>query len=156
LFLVKIIKKKGYKPFQCRTCQRRFSEATVMTAHVRTHTGERPFGCDQCEKKFAVATALTIHRRLHSGEKPYPCRHKSCSKTFSESSNLTKHVSEVILTSLLIYLNAFIRCVSIQAKSLLNVPSRPATRRFQEQIYFLDIQKCITIIKQNNDMIYLF
>lgn len=35
--------------------------------------------------------ALTIHKRTHNGDKPFKCN--QCDKAFSESSNLSKHVS---------------------------------------------------------------
>ena len=35
--------------------------------------------------------ALTIHKRMHNGDKPFRC--PRCDKAFSESSNLSKHVS---------------------------------------------------------------
>ena len=35
--------------------------------------------------------ALTIHKRMHNGDKPFKC--PQCDKAFSESSNLSKHVS---------------------------------------------------------------
>lgn len=35
--------------------------------------------------------ALTIHKRTHNGDKPFKC--PQCDKAFSESSNLSKHVS---------------------------------------------------------------
>jgi hypothetical protein len=83
----------GAKPFQCQTCHKRFSESTMVVQHMRTHTGEKPFKCDQCQKDFSVSAALTIHKRVHTGEKPFACRYQTCTKRFSESSNLTKHVS---------------------------------------------------------------
>lgn len=83
----------GAKPFQCQMCHKRFSESNMVVQHMRTHTGEKPFKCDQCQKGFSVSAALTIHKRVHTGEKPFACRFQSCTKRFSESSNLTKHVS---------------------------------------------------------------
>jgi hypothetical protein len=37
--------------------------------------------------------ALTIHKRMHNGDKPFKCT--QCDKAFSESSNLSKHVSPI-------------------------------------------------------------
>ena len=40
--------------------------------------------------------ALTIHKRMHNGDKPFKC--PQCDKAFSESSNLSKHVSRKFLS----------------------------------------------------------
>ena len=40
--------------------------------------------------------ALTIHKRMHNGDKPFKC--PQCEKAFSESSNLSKHVSSRLST----------------------------------------------------------
>lgn len=84
----------GAKPFMCQVCERYFSEKNIMTQHMRTHTGEKPFKCEECDRSFSVSASLTIHRRVHSGEKPFACKYLACNKRFSESSNLTKHVSK--------------------------------------------------------------
>ena len=44
--------------------------------------------------------ALTIHKRMHNGDKPFKC--PQCDKAFSESSNLSKHVSLQLLNSYLL------------------------------------------------------
>ncbi|CAD6968695.1 unnamed protein product [Tilletia controversa] len=85
----------GDRPHQCSICQKRFTEATTLSQHIRAaHTTERPYKCDfpGCNKAFSVAGSLTIHKRTHSGEKPFKCPFEGCDKAFAESSNLSKHV----------------------------------------------------------------
>ncbi|KAI8636806.1 hypothetical protein BD408DRAFT_77009 [Parasitella parasitica] len=98
----------GAKPYQCHTCKRRFSESNMVVQHMRIHTGERPFKCDQCPKEFSVSAALTIHKRVHTGEKPLACRYTGCSKRFSESSNLTKHVMYFKQQLQIMFINFFL------------------------------------------------
>lgn len=107
----------GAKPFQCQTCQKRFSESNIMTQHMRTHTGEKPFKCDQCDRQFSVSASLTIHKRVHSGEKPFGCKYQDCNKRFSESSNLTKHVS-LISSFLYLFINMMIDASSYRRKAI--------------------------------------
>ncbi|KAI0793937.1 hypothetical protein C8Q74DRAFT_544575 [Fomes fomentarius] len=85
----------GHRPFQCSVCSQNFSEAATLAQHMRRHTQEKPYVCDfpGCGKAFAIAGALTIHKRTHSGSKPFKCTY--CERAFSESSNLSKHVSNL-------------------------------------------------------------
>ncbi|XP_074488268.1 WT1 transcription factor a isoform X3 [Sebastes fasciatus] len=60
----------GVKPFQCETCQRKFSRSDHLKTHTRTHTGktsEKPFNCrwPNCQKKFARSDELVRHHNMH-------------------------------------------------------------------------------------------
>ncbi|CAH4036976.1 unnamed protein product [Pieris brassicae] len=76
--------------YGCPICDRRFSQSSSVTTHMRTHSGERPYQCRSCKKAFSDSSTLTKHLRIHSGEKPYQC--KLCLLRFSQSGNLNRHM----------------------------------------------------------------
>lgn len=82
----------GHKPHECPECHKRYADGSVLHQHMRIHTGERPYRCNfpGCGATFVLIGALTIHRRSHTGERPFVCH--LCGKSFTESSNLGKHL----------------------------------------------------------------
>ncbi len=53
----------GHQPYQCRFCDRCFSQSSGVKSHERTHTGEKPYKCDHCSKQFVNKTNRRVHMR---------------------------------------------------------------------------------------------
>lgn len=56
----------GQRPFVCHLCPSSFLRRTHLQDHLRTHTKERPFGCEHCGQRFTQASNLARHRRTHT------------------------------------------------------------------------------------------
>lgn len=59
--------------------------------------GERPYRCNMCSRTFSDSSTLTKHCRIHSGEKPYQCDY--CPLNFSQSGNLSRHLKLHLMAS---------------------------------------------------------
>lgn len=108
----------GVKPFQCETCQRKFSRSDHLKTHTRTHTGKTsaytfifylsillnilirirrnlklafPRGEFTLKQTFLLFFPLSVPSS--SGEKPFTCRWSNCQKKFARSDELMRHHS---------------------------------------------------------------
>ncbi|XP_058504097.1 zinc finger protein 184-like [Solea solea] len=81
------------KPYSCSVCEKRFSNCSHLTAHIRTHTGERPYKCEICRKTFITTSALNRHQTIHTEGKHFVCNF--CGKSFKWMESLGRHIRSV-------------------------------------------------------------
>lgn len=53
----------GDRPYECKICGAKFSQAGHLLTHNRIHTGVKPYKCDKCPSSFTVI--LIFHLRIY-------------------------------------------------------------------------------------------
>ena len=83
----------GEKPYLCnyKDCTQSFRALGHLRDHEKKHFGIKPFDCNICKAKFSRASTLKIHVRTHSSEKLYQCPALKCGKKFREKGNMKNH-----------------------------------------------------------------
>lgn len=87
---IDLIKKRPSRDFQCKICDKAFTNLGDLRRHGAIHDARKPYECDTCKKQFAVKGYLYAHILTHDNWKPYPC--ESCGKIFKRKSSLQRHI----------------------------------------------------------------
>lgn len=79
--------------FDCKICNKSFSEKGNLTKHLKTHEEVKSNNCTICGRSFTLKAQLVLHlKRVHLQEKSFIC--ELCGKGFVENSRLVIHMRE--------------------------------------------------------------
>uniref|UniRef100_A0AAQ4RSC7 C2H2-type domain-containing protein n=1 Tax=Gasterosteus aculeatus aculeatus TaxID=481459 RepID=A0AAQ4RSC7_GASAC len=78
------------RPHTCSICNKNFRIKSILTRHMKTHTGEKPYSCGVCDKSFIQRSYLHTHMNSHSGKKPHTC--SFCGRGFTQVGNMNAHI----------------------------------------------------------------
>uniref|UniRef100_U3J9U9 Transcription factor E4F1 n=1 Tax=Anas platyrhynchos platyrhynchos TaxID=8840 RepID=U3J9U9_ANAPP len=92
LIKVKLLVNKEGR-YVCEMCQKTFKTASILKAHMITHSSRKDYECKLCGTSFRTKGSLIRHHRRHTDERPYKC--KKCGKSFRESGALTRHLKSL-------------------------------------------------------------
>lgn len=66
----------------------------MKATHIRSkHTKDRRFKCNKCEKSFSDSSNLSKHKRSHSNGRAYVC--PQCGSGFNRRDGLCRHAKAV-------------------------------------------------------------
>ena len=85
--------------FACDMCPKKFTRASTLRIHIRTHTDDRPYQCGVCGKAFARKGDCARHELLHSGERKFVCHGAlraggswGCGRRYTRSDEFADHI----------------------------------------------------------------
>lgn len=56
----------------CHICSKMFTNCKLRQ-HMLSHTKEKPYECNTCQQRFSIRSNLKRHMMRHTGERPHVC-----------------------------------------------------------------------------------
>ncbi|XP_055912041.1 zinc finger protein 99 [Eupeodes corollae] len=78
------------KPFICNVCGLKTTRKSVLSIHMRQHTGEKPLACKVCKFRTRDPSTLRSHEMRHGKNPKKQC--PSCNKCFIQAAALKRHI----------------------------------------------------------------
>ena len=80
-----------HRKLTCKVCDKSFYKPRSYQKHLYVHKDSKHV-CITCGKGFAFKSQLDAHMPVHSGTRIHLCPERNCSKRFTHSGDLKKHV----------------------------------------------------------------
>lgn len=55
----------GIKKYQCKFCDRAFTQNNDLIKHLRSHIGTNTYQCNECSAAFRLKSELVAHTNKH-------------------------------------------------------------------------------------------
>ena len=86
---------KERERFICSICNKDFITKPGLTDNMVSHSDKKPYPCEFCPKSFKIKRHLKYHCAYHHSALKIEFKCKTCSKVFTQSGSLYKHIREV-------------------------------------------------------------